>query len=222
MLRIALIAALAIPSALAAESRSVEIESSDGWTLAGTLWQDDEGAPSVLLLHQCNADRSMYEELGGKLADAGFRVLAIDFRGFGESQGDVVRDSFPEDVEAAYQFLSEGDGDVFGALGASCGGSEVIKIANAHPEIRRLGFLSAGLSAIDKRDAMQLTSQAMLFIAAKGDPRAAESAGTVVYRIRSRGKLLLYDGDAHGYPLFEQDPELIGKIVDWFSAGLDP
>ena len=219
-LRIALILALAIPSALAAEARPVEIETGDGITLAGTLWQEDESAPGVLLLHQCNADRSMYEELGAKLAGAGFRVLAIDFRGFGESQ-DGARASFPADVEAAYQFLSGGAGEVFGALGASCGGSEVIKIANAHAEIRRLGFLSAGLSAIDKRDAMRLTSQ-LLLIASKGDPRAAESAGTIAYRARSRAKLLLYDGNAHGYPLFEQDPELIGKIVAWFSAGLDP
>ena len=64
MLRIALIVALVIPSALAAEARPVEIETGDGITLAGTLWQDDEAAPGVLLLHQCNADRSMYEELG--------------------------------------------------------------------------------------------------------------------------------------------------------------
>ena len=233
-----LLLALAIPSVLAAEAVTVELTSGDGFLLTGTLWQGEASAPGILLLHQCDRDRSMYDDLGAKLSAAGFRVLAFDFRGFGESASedfDLRTDAapedwqsaqakFPEDVEAAYRFLNEqGEGSgVVGALGASCGGREVLALAEAHRELGRLAFLSSRLSALEMRAAMQMFSPSMLFIASRGDVRANQPAATIGYRIgRTRGKIILYDGDAHGYALLEQHPELADSIVTWFRSGLE-
>ena len=237
MIRIAILFLLALPSVLVAEARTVEITSTDGFRLVGTLRQNDRVDPGVLLLHQCNADRTMYDDLGDKLAAAGFRVLAIDFRGFGASIDDSfdlakspteddwqrARARFPEDVEAAYQYLvAQGDGTVMSAVGASCGGGEQIALAAAHPQIKRLAFLSSGLSQIQIRDALKLRSPSLLLITAKGDMRAAQAAGTLAYRYgKTRTELILYDGDSHGAPLFAEHPDLADRIVAFLVEGLE-
>jgi len=222
-------------SALLAEARDVEISSPDGFELAGTLWQEDGSEPGLLLLHQCNLDRSMYDDLGTDLSMAGFRVLAIDLRGLGASTDasyDLTRSSteedwsrakakFPEDVEAAYRFLGEqGEGTIVGALGASCGGNEVLTLAKAHSELRLLGFFSTKLSPVEIRDLLQTSGRLKLLITSKGDS-AVQAAGTLAYRARSTSTLLLYEGSSHGYPLLEENPDLATKIVHWYQGSLD-
>ncbi|MDX1383327.1 MAG: alpha/beta fold hydrolase [Thermoanaerobaculia bacterium] len=229
------ILATTITTALAAAvPETVELTAEDGHRLTGTLWANGD-APGVVLLHQCNADRSMYEELGAKLADAGFKALSIDFRGFADSKGggydlsDASREDwdramagFPLDAEAAYAYLAQqGAGKVIGAIGASCGGYQLIPLARDHPELQRLAFFSSFLSPTQERDIFRLLPRQFLFIFATGDARAARPAGTLAYRIgRDMSEQFQYEGDAHGYPLFEQDPDLADKIVDWFALGL--
>ena len=50
------------------------------------LPHDDVGAgPAVLLLHAGIADRTMWAEHLGPIADAGYRVVAMDLPGFGDA-----------------------------------------------------------------------------------------------------------------------------------------
>lgn len=221
----ALGAALALVAAAVSAQESVRFESKDGHPLAGTLW-GNSAAPGVLLLHQCNSSRVMYDEVGGMLAAAGFRVLSFDFRGFGDSKSpDQNQETrmqamakFSDDAEAAYNYLAErGEPAVVGALGASCGGREVVGLAKAHSGLQRLGFFSSGLTAENERDLLLMEDRKFLFIAAKGDTGAVGPAGKLAYRAKSRTKLHLYEGKAHGHPLFQQDPELASKIVAYFE-----
>lgn len=225
---------LSIPGATLAQE-TVHFESEDGTRLEGTLWGHDD-APGVLLLHQCNNQRTMYDDLASKLSASGFKVLTVDFRGFGGSRTDELdaaadsqdrmraMQSVDVDAAAAYDFLSsQGSGKVTGALGASCGGFAVVSLGQAHPELVRMGFFSSGLSAERERDVLKLQGKEYLLIAAKEDRGAARAAGTIAYRAgKERTELLLYDGAAHGAPLFEQDPELADKIVAFFEPLLAP
>jgi predicted alpha/beta hydrolase len=232
MLRVTLLLGLALPSLLTAAPRTVEIEGTDGFALAGTLWQDDASAAGLLLLHACDAERSMYDEMGAKLAAAGFRVLAFDFRGLGastdatwklgddasEEAWDEATAKYPEDVEAAYQFLAmQGDGPVVGAIGTSCGGRQMVALAQAHEDLRLLGFVSARLDALETRDALQLRERLKLLVTAKADTGAATAMGTLAYRSRAGSDMVLFDGSSHGVALFEEHPELTDKIVTWFA-----
>ncbi|MEM1247508.1 MAG: alpha/beta fold hydrolase [Acidobacteriota bacterium] len=220
--------------AAAPGQETVHFESADGFRLEGSLWSNDSG-PGVLLLHQCNNQRTMYDELAAQLAGEGFKVLTVDFRGFGGSRTDDLDAAVPEqrmqamrsvdaDGEAAYSFLaSQGSGSVAGALGASCGGFAVVSLGQAHEELVRMGFFSSGLSAERERDVLKLQGRQYLLIAARDDRGAARAAGTIAYRVgRDRSELLLYEGDAHGAPLFDQDPELVGKMVEFFKPLLEP
>jgi predicted alpha/beta hydrolase len=99
-----------------AERRDVSFKAPDGFTLQGTFHSADKGGPGILLLHQCNADRRIYDQLALMLNTAGYNVLAFDFRGFGGSRAGEYADfsaarqkiieKMPGDVDAALTFLT--------------------------------------------------------------------------------------------------------------------
>jgi dienelactone hydrolase len=214
------------PVGLRAESQDVAIAAADGLVLRGSYFPAGSPGPGVLLLHQCNRDRESYEPLARRLADAGFHVLTFDFRGFGESVGGSVRDfrsqheelwpSFDEDVDDALAFLTDlpgVDGERIGALGASCGGSQVLLLANRHPGVKAVVFLSSSLPCA--------RAIPILGIAAEEDTRTAERTERVFRRSKHPDtRLLLYKGNLHGVPLFEHDPDLAQSLTAWFSDHL--
>jgi hypothetical protein len=58
---------------LFAEKREVTIPADDGFLLKGTLYSAGKSGPGLLLLHQCNADRRIYDNLGAMLSTAGYK-----------------------------------------------------------------------------------------------------------------------------------------------------
>ncbi len=67
---------------------------------------DERAAPSVLFLH--GARRNLSGSIGriSRLQDMGFNVLAIDYRGFGKSSGDLPSEAAAyEDALAAWDWL---------------------------------------------------------------------------------------------------------------------
>ena len=83
-----------------AEQREVSFTAADGFTLQGTFHSAEKGGPGILLLHQCNADRRIYDQLAAMLNIAGYNVLSFDFRGFGGSRAGEFTDfssAAPED-----------------------------------------------------------------------------------------------------------------------------
>src|SRR6185503_15691983 len=68
-----------------AQKKEVTITSADGFALKGTYYSSGKAGPGILLLHQCNADRQIYDTLGNMLSAAGYNALTLDFRGFGGS-----------------------------------------------------------------------------------------------------------------------------------------
>src|ERR1700679_4275760 len=124
-------------SALAAfaTEHAVDLTAPDGTLLKGTYFTAGKAGPGVLLLHQCNRERKVWDGLAQQLSAAGLNVLTIDYRGFGESGGEPERKmttahigsqraKWPNDIEAAYRYLvSQPDvnKDVIGVGGASCG-----------------------------------------------------------------------------------------------------
>jgi dienelactone hydrolase len=230
--------ALAFAFAIAtADPTDLAIATADGLELRATYYAAAGPGPGILLLHQCNRDRHAWTELATELTDAGMHVLAIDFRGFGESTNGRVRafhtqpkelwPQFDDDVERSLAFLQslpDVQKDRIGVMGASCGGSQALLTSLRNPEILAVGFLSTNLPWIEPTeiDAFEANRRiAVLSIAAVDDTDAASVerrmfAGSA----HPDSRLILYKGDRHGVPLFEQDPGLPGVIAAWFGAVL--
>ncbi|GJM45024.1 MAG: hypothetical protein DHS20C21_18660 [Gemmatimonadota bacterium] len=234
---LATLGVLANPPGASGDPATVDIVAHDGLALGATLWGAAAPGPGILLLHQCNRDRRSWDPLAQPLADAGFHVLTLDFRGFGDSRNAQAWDfetqsaellpAFDDDVDRALEFLQslpDVDGERIGVLGASCGGSMALLLALRHPEVRSVGFLSSSASWIRPTDLDAFANTegvAFLGIAAEGDATAANMARQIFEASDSpRSRLILYKGERHGVPLFDQDPNLVDAIVAWFRAGL--
>ncbi len=146
---------LTVSMAPAAE-RVVDLTAKDGAKLKATYFAAGKPGPGVLLLHQCNRDRKVWNGLAQQLNAAGINVLTLDYRGFGESAGvphekatpqelnDEVA-KWPGDIDVAYEYLVSQPGverDAIGVGGASCGVNNSIQAAIRHPEVRSLVLLS--------------------------------------------------------------------------------
>src|SRR5690242_3965299 len=82
-----LIAGASVSAAEPVTGSPATITAPDGTKLAATYYAGDEPGPGILLLHQCNKDRSSWNALAERLSRGGFHVLTMDYRGYGESGG---------------------------------------------------------------------------------------------------------------------------------------
>ncbi|MBV9884116.1 MAG: alpha/beta fold hydrolase [Sphingomonadaceae bacterium] len=110
--------------------RIVHFAAADGVPLTGSYWPGMRpDAPAILLLHGIDSSRASFAGHAAWLNGLGYAVLAIDFRGHGES-GAAFR-SFglyeARDAAAALAFLRAGNpGRRVGLIGISLGGAAAL------------------------------------------------------------------------------------------------
>jgi pimeloyl-ACP methyl ester carboxylesterase len=144
------------------------------------------------------------------LASEGFRVLAIDFRGFGCSTGPGQADfdgaPFENDVLAAVRYLKAHGAGTISVIGGSFGGGAAgdASIKSVPGEIDRIVFLGAAPNL----SADKLKSRS-LFIVARDD---SDGTGPRLPGIRAQyekapqpKELIVLEGSAHAQFLFQTD-----------------
>lgn len=113
------------PAPIVPEPRAVSFASADGGVVSADLYGD--GAHAVLLAHGGRYDKSSWTREARVLADAGLRVLAIDFRGRGASRGPTVDDDpyagLEFDVLGAVDWLRGQGAERVSIVGGSMGGT---------------------------------------------------------------------------------------------------
>jgi dienelactone hydrolase len=214
----------------------VDLTARDGTNLKATYFAAAAPGPGVLLLHQCNRQRKIWDDLAGRLAASGINVLTLDYRGFGESGGtpfdrleaqermQITAEKWPDDVDTAWQYLESQPGvsrSVMGAGGASCGVNQSIQLARRHPEVKSLVLLS-GSTDLGGRDFLRKSAKVPLFISAADDDAGAVEIMQWLYRLSPNpgSKFVHYSVGGHGADMFAEHKELPGLIVDWFVTTL--
>jgi pimeloyl-ACP methyl ester carboxylesterase len=91
----------------------------------------DAGRPAVLLLHSTVCDRRMWEPQWRALAEAGYRVVRCDWRGFGESPMPDAPYDEAEDVVALLDGLGLSSVSI---IASSHGGKVALEVAARWPE----------------------------------------------------------------------------------------
>src|SRR5579864_4210512 len=84
----AIIAATVVSAQQPPAPQVVDLTASDGVHLKATYFAAAQPGPGILLLHQCNRQRKVWDDLARQLAAAGIHVLTLDYRGYGESGGE--------------------------------------------------------------------------------------------------------------------------------------
>ncbi len=228
---------LACCTMASAAEHIVDLTASDGTILKATYFPADKPGPGVLLLHQCNRQRGVWDSLAQQLSAAGINVLTMDLRGFGESGGvpnakatqpEAIAQTakWPGDIDIAYAYLTSQPAvnkDMIGVGGASCGVDNSIQTAIRHPEVHSLVLLS-GPTNLKGREFLRNSTTAPEFFAAADDD---EFPGTVVgmewlYNITgNHEKAWVHEvTGGHGADMFKAHPELMKQITDWYVTTL--
>ncbi|MGH9524436.1 MAG: dienelactone hydrolase family protein [Terriglobales bacterium] len=231
-----LIAALACLAQSRPTERVIDLTSSDGTHLKGTYYSAGKTGPGVLLLHQCNKDRKIWDSLARQIAASGMNVLTFELRSFGDSGGkpfanltpreaQAAAQKWPDDVEAAFTYLVSQPGvsrDDIGLGGASCGVNNSLVAARRNPEVKSLVLL-AGPTNLAGRNFLRKSNLPVLFGFADDDefpPSPLQTEWLYAMTPNPGKRLVRYPTGKHGAEIFDVHPEFQGIIRDWFVTTL--
>ena len=112
--------------------------------------------PVLVLLHSTVCDRRMWDPQWPVLADAGYRVVRCDFRGFGETPVPAGPSNDVEDVMAVLGAVGAVGGGAVALVGASYGGKVALEIAARWPErVSALALICAGMPGHEPTGALR-------------------------------------------------------------------
>src|ERR1700692_2399578 len=216
----------------------VELTAADGVKLKASYFAAAKPGPGVLLLHQCNRQRKIWDGLAAQLAATGINVLTLDYRGFGESDGDrfdklppqqaaqTQAEKWPGDIDTAFQYLASHPGvtrEVIGVGGASCGVNNSIQTARRHTEVKSLVLLS-GNTDLKGRQFLRESSKLPVFFAVADDDEFPTSIVAIewLYSLDADPdkKFVHVATGGHGADMFKVHPDMPESIVNWYVTTL--
>lgn len=218
--------------------RIVDLKAPDGTSLKGTYFSAGKSGSGLLLLHQCNRQRKVWDDLAARFAATGINVMTVDLRGFGDSSGTpldklppeeanvVFTQKLPIDVETAYQYLVAQPGvsqNTIAVGGASCGVNQSVHVAANHPEVKALVLLSEGTDAAGRQFLRNSPGIPVFMAAAEDDPDPGVTEVMEWLSSFSKNpasKFVHYSTGGHGVEMFDAHKELPGMIVEWVTTAL--
>lgn len=208
---------------LVAAQEQVSFPTEDGGVVYADIY--GKGERGVVLAHGGRFNKESWEKQARTLASAGFRVLALDFRGYGKSRGpgdsDPLSAPLHLDVLAAVRYLHNTGAKTVSVVGGSMGGGAAggASIISRPGEIDRVVFLGA----YPDGPAEKLKCRS-LFIVARDD---ASEDGPRLPRIQEQYEkapepktLIILDGSAHAQFLFQTDQgeRVMREIIHFLSV----
>ena len=200
------------------EPVSIEVIAGDGLILRGYEWPT-RGAP-VVLLHDHDDDLDAWHDLDGELATNGFRVINLELRGHGLSDGDANRNTVLSDTQALLKEVK----NVWGPVGLCTYGDVAAALcfldSFCAPTVQ---IAISPLPSTDKQlDVTQRPDTAYLVISGTGDKKLTEQA-RIVFDSLGRNKLWAsVASDQQGPELLQKHRHLIGDMTLFLQRYLVP
>ncbi|MBX3279341.1 MAG: dienelactone hydrolase family protein [Acidobacteria bacterium] len=227
---------------LASVGRAQEVTflTEDGWKIFGNLLlpdlKDDDRngkSPGVVLLHSGRSDRFVFADMERLLVRAGFAVLNIDWRGRGKSinlgryfdLSKEVRAQGGNDAKAAIDYLANQpgvDAGRIGLVGIIHGAEYAVRGSIGDARVKALALLT-GYIPINDRESSYLTSGDVhvLYVSCTGHKQVTEAMRKLYAATPDKlTRMVVYEGGAIGYQLFELDEKFEPMIVEWLKEGL--
>jgi pimeloyl-ACP methyl ester carboxylesterase len=217
------------------KKQDADLTAPDGVKIKVSYFSAGKPGPGVLLMHQCNRDRTSWDGLATQMAQAGIHVVALDYRGYGESGGERFLSLPPEkaaaeqlkwsgDIDLAYQYLlSQAGVDKarMGAGGASCGVNNAVHLAHRHPEVKTLVLLSGPVDDETIQFVESNTRMPILSAASEDDGDMLPTMRWLMGFARNpQDKLLTYTAAGHGTEMFKVEKGLPPMIIEWYKTTL--
>lgn len=222
-----------------AAPQTIKFESAETLEIIGTFYESPKAnSPAVLLLHQWQSTRKIYDEFAKQLQKQGFGVLAIDGRGFGESvkttNGKTISPSRTDetvkamkiDVDNAFNFLKHQknvEAARIGIIGASYGSSLALIYAAENKQVKAVALLSPGLNYFGNMPtepaAKTFGNRPLLLVAAEDDKESAETVKTLK-QVSDKFDIQIYPKGGHGTNLFAANIGLENLLENFLTRSL--
>ena len=224
MLTLRAVLASLLLAGLAAAQERVSFPTQDGGLIYADIY--GKGDHGVVLAHGGRFNKESWEKQARVLAKHGFRVLAFDFRGYGQSRGPGQSDPLSAplhfDVLAAVHYLRKTGAKTVSVVGGSMGGGAAADASiQAQPgEIDRLVLLAASAGGPPEK-----LKGRKLFIVSRDDTRGDGVVRLVKIREQYEKaaepkELVILEGSAHAQFIFQTDQgeRLMREILRFLSA----
>ena len=178
--------------------REVSFKTADGGDIFGNLY--GKGDHAVVLAHGAIFNKESWHPFASTLSEHSYRVLAIDFRGYGKSVPGSKGKALQEDVLAAVSYLQREGAKVISAIGGSMGGGAAAQAAveSAEGDIHRLILLSP----VPIKEPERIKAGKLIFIASK-DEKLVPRIKDQYKRAPQPKKIVLLEGNAHAQHIFK-------------------
>lgn len=217
-----------VQGAVKSNMEKVSFLTSDNVLILGNYWGSDSDK-AILLLHMMPATKESWNSIAPDLNEKGYKVLAIDLRGHGESnkKGYEILDyrkfsneehaKSIEDVKAAIEFLKQRGAKEFGIIGASIGANLALVYGADEKEVKIAVLLSPGLDyrGIKTELPAEKFDRPLLIIASEEDSYSAQSSRILDQKAKN-SELKILQNRGHGTNMFSE-PGLKEEILEWVA-----
>jgi hypothetical protein len=198
-----------------------DFETADGVALHGTLF-GGEADTGIVLAPNYPGGAAAWHAFAEAAAERGYRALAFDLRGQGESGGEADLAAAPDDVAAAAAFLRERGAERIILMGGGEGAMAAVLAAASGEDIAGLAAISPmreyGGMAVTEADLAGLSAPS-LWIGARTD--MTQDAEGMAGQAGGEPEIWIYEGSSlHGTYILEgiDAPDLTERLLDFADS----
>jgi alpha-beta hydrolase superfamily lysophospholipase len=206
-------------------ARAMWFKASDGVKLYGV--EAGTGRTAVVLAHEGREDLCGWLPYVRTLQDAGLRVFAFDFRGYGQSESPSTGSlALGRDLAGAVaRVRADGARHVF-LMGASMGGAAVVQNSAGITVAGRISLSGTRLWSgygVNDPVGVRRVSAPFLYVGSRDDAIVPRSEALSVFRMVGSvdKRIVLYPGSTHGWSLVADPPygaRTRALILNWIKA----
>jgi pimeloyl-ACP methyl ester carboxylesterase len=197
-----------------AGSRAIRVPGPDGAELSARVAGD--GPVTLVLAHGAGTDMSSWYAAMDDFARAGYRVVAFDARGVGDSDGAFTTDAAAraDDIEAVVRDARRRGAAQVVVMGSSLGSAAMLEAAARDDLAAVVGVSPASIPPV-----VDEIAEPGFFVASRRDRAPAANARELGERFHRPARIVT--GSIHGADLFADHPEAIRAVLA-FLAGTVP
>jgi dienelactone hydrolase len=208
---------------------------SDAKSLTGYLTTGSaspSGAPGVILIHQYQQNDEQWGDLPEAMANAGYRVLAFNLRGHGDSDGydgslpGILDDPVAAlDVDAALDYLKndgQADAERIAIVGTSIGANLAVAAAIRDIAKSYVSFSSRKSKAEKYAGSPARVLSSVYYVASENDGGNQAADAQTLHELTTKPRAItIYPGTAdHGIAILKKQSDAQGLLMEWLARTL--
>ncbi|WP_157443200.1 hypothetical protein [Colwellia piezophila] len=200
--------------------------------------------PGVIVLHDCQSDRTKYNNLSISIAEQGLHTLSLDFRGYGSSVAQgysalavkqnatdfmsyqtevaVLMSYWSDDLLAAYQYLRAkvDKNQGISIVASGCASAYAVGLAEK-VHLNSMVLITPDMSYADKERYKNLVDIQSYFISSAQDAMSYATAQELfTWNGARHSKLQVYKGGRLNYQVIRGNKYLVNDIAQWLKFTL--